>query len=753
MSSLHPLLSRSGARLLSTAAVVATSSWVGAASATLVDATNFTETVFATVAVGGYGPTTMVWAPDGTNRLFWTKQDGTIRIIKNGTPLPTPFATMSPIRPGGEEGLLGLAFDPNFVDNQFVYAFVTTSYNKGEILRYRATGDVGVERTVLITDLPQGGNHNGGGIAFGPDGKLYWGIGEASNLVSLTDTVTLASKIGRMNPDGTAPNDNPFFDGSGPNNDYIWARGFRNPYTMTFQPSTEKLWVNVVGSYAEQIFLVNKGDHAGYIRDTAATEGSQVPPYIQPALDYWAYEETRTIAAAGVVRSGGIVTVTVTSPLKNYKPGCRVRIAGVTNASFNTTAPHPPILDVSSPTQFTFAQAGPDATSGAGSTRVEAIGRTVLGGTFYDATSFPAAYRGNYFWGDFDSGRVMRATMGGPSANKFATIDPFSTTITQYIDAAVGPDGALYWTRYDGTFYRVAYKPTTQGIVLSNQHVRMSEGGRAIVTASLAMAPTGPVTVAVARTAGDADLSVSVGASLTFGPGDWNVPKPITFSAAADGDSLDDTATFTATATGVPSETVIVRATDNTNQGLVVSTTALTVDEGTSGTFTVALARAPSAPVTVVVARTDGDGDITVAGGASLVFTAANYATPQTVTVAAASDPDGTDDAATLTLSSAGIATRTVAVVAREPSTGDATPGDATTDGAVDTSVDGAVDETGDASVDSGEAGDPVAAPDPTSGCGCETAGSSGASSGLAFGVAMTALLAHAGRRRRSGAR
>ncbi len=639
------------------------------AEATLVDTTNFTETVFATIpSGGGYGPTTMAWAPDGSSRLFWTKQDGTVRIIKNGTPVATPFATMSPIRTGGEEGLIGLAFDPNFVDNQFVYVFVTTTYGKGEIIRYRATGDVGVDRTVLLTNLPQGGNHNGGALAFGPDGKLYWSIGEAGANVPLTDTATLNSKVGRMNPDGTAPNDNPFFDGSGPNNDFIWARGFRNPYTMTFQPSTEKLWVNVVGSYSEQIFLVNRNDHAGYIRDTAATEGQQVPPYIQPVLNYWDYDETRTVTASGAVRAGGIVTITTSTPHTLFKPGVRVQLSGIANASFNTTAPHPPILNVLSPTQFTIAQAGADATSGGGSASVDGIGRVVLGGTFYDGTAFPAAYRGNYFWGDFGSGRVMRAVMGGTSENKFASVDPFSTNITQYIDAAVGPDGALYWSRYDGTFYRVAYKATTQAIVLSNRHVRMSEGGRAVVMASLAIAPTGPVTVAVARTAGDTDLSVSAGASLTFGPTDWNVPKMVTFSAAADGDSTDDSATFTATSAGLASETVTVRATDNTNQSFVISTATLNINEGAGGTFTVALARAPAASVTVNVARTAGDADITVTGGAALTFTTANYATPQTVSVAAASDVDTTDDTATLSVTSAGIATRTVSVIARDVS-------------------------------------------------------------------------------------
>lgn len=634
-------------------------SWPGTATATPLDR-NFTETVFIDVDAPGLGISGMAWAPDGSNRLFYLKQDGTVRIIENGALLPTPFATMSPIRTGGEEGLIGLTFDPNFVDNHYVYVFVTSQNGNSEILRYTDVGDIGTTRTAIKSNLPNGGNHNGGGIAFGPDGKLYWAIGEGGQNVPLADLATLNSKIGRMNPDGTAPNDNPFFDGPGPNNDFIWARGFRNPYTMTFQPSTEKLWVNVVGTSAEQIFLVNRRDHGGYVQGDKQTEGAQQPPYIQPVLNYWEGWEERTVAAAGAVRSNGIVTITTTQPMFLFKPGCRVSIHGM--PGFDTTAPHPPIIEMISPTQFTIAQTGPNATAGGGYIRSPGFGRVVLGGTFYDGTQFPAPYRDNFFWGDFSSNKVMRAVMGGPTQNKFASIDEFSHDITSYIDAAVGPDGALYYATYGGTFYKVRYNAPTQGIALSNRHVRMAEGGRAIVMASLVRQPAGGVTINVVRSSGDPDLSITGGAVLNFGPSDWDVPKPITITSAADGDSSEDVATFVASSTGLAPESIVVKATDSNNQALVLSTAAVNINEGSNGNFTVALARAPSSNVTVTTARTAGDTNVTVTRGASLTFTPGNYATPQTVTVSAANDADGNDDVASLTVSASGISPRAVSV-------------------------------------------------------------------------------------------
>ena len=106
---------------------------------------------------------------------------------------------------------------------------------------------------------------------------------------------SLAAKVGRANVDGTVPSDNPFFDGTGPNNDYIFARGFRNPFTMTFQPTTGLLWLNVVGTSYEQIFAVRAGDHGGY----NDYENNQPDGYITPIIKYRTNgTDSRTVTSA-----------------------------------------------------------------------------------------------------------------------------------------------------------------------------------------------------------------------------------------------------------------------------------------------------------------------------------------------------------------------------------------------------------------------------------------------------------------------
>jgi glucose/arabinose dehydrogenase len=192
----------------------------------------------------------MVFAPDG--RLFVCLQTGQLRVIKNGALLPTPFVSLS-VDSSGERGLLGVAFDPNFGSNHFVYLYYTTSVAPihNRISRFTANGDVAVagSETVLVDldNLSSAINHNGGAIHFGPDGKLYAGVGE--NATS-SNAQTLANRLGkilRYNSDGTIPTDNPFFNTTTGANRAIWALGLRNPFTFGFQPGTGRMFINDVG--------------------------------------------------------------------------------------------------------------------------------------------------------------------------------------------------------------------------------------------------------------------------------------------------------------------------------------------------------------------------------------------------------------------------------------------------------------------------------------------------------------------------
>ena len=171
----------------------------------------FTESL---VASGLNNPTAMQFAPDG--RLFVCEQGGRLRVIKNGALLRTPFLTVT-VSSSGERGLLGVAFDPDFAVNQFVYVYYTATtpghpQPRQPVHRQRrrrrrpaARSSCSISRTSSAT------NHNGGALAFGPDGKLYVAVGEnavASNAQSLSNRL---GKILRINKDGTIPTDNPFF--------------------------------------------------------------------------------------------------------------------------------------------------------------------------------------------------------------------------------------------------------------------------------------------------------------------------------------------------------------------------------------------------------------------------------------------------------------------------------------------------------------------------------------------------------------
>jgi MYXO-CTERM domain-containing protein len=513
--------------------------------------------------------TAMAWAPDGSNRLFITKEMGDLLLVKNGQLMPTPVVTVSPLYGLSECGLLGLAFDPNFLANHYLYLFVTVSSSEQQIIRYTLVGDTVTEKTVVVAGLPtRGANHDGGGLGFGPDGKLYWSIGDNGAGVGVNaDLTSLAAKVGRANRDGTAPLDNPFHDGSGAR-DLIWARGMRNPFTLTFQPTTGLLWLNVVGDAHEQVFIVRKGDHGGYNMQ----EANQTPPNIRPVIKYHTNGSDiinlRPVAMNGAVRASGVVTFRSLTP-HQLLVGEKVTVTNVVDSSFNGSFF---VATVPDETSFTVAQAGPDTTSGSAASPLATattsnFGGCVTGGAFYDSSQAPAAYRGNFFFGDYNNiggmpGRVMRAAID-PATNAVTAVDLFATDVPGQVDVALGPDGALYWVGNGSRkVVRGAWKATAQGLVVSPLNLWTAERESVVVNVSLAMAPAAAVTVSVARSDGDADVTVSAGATLTFTPANWNVPQIATISAAADADVTDDQASITVTATGLPPETVTVHAHD-----------------------------------------------------------------------------------------------------------------------------------------------------------------------------------------------
>ncbi len=352
--------------------------------------------------VGGLeAPTAMDFAPDG--RLFVCQQTGGLRVVKNGTLLAAPFVNL-PVDHNGERGLLGVAFDPSFATNHYVYVYWTTDSPAAHNRVSRFTADpsnpdvalAGSELDLIdLPDLSAATNHNGGAIHFGPDGKLYIGVGDNANGANAQSLNTTKGKVLRINSDGTIPADNPFVSQTTGINQAIWAMGFRNPFTFAVEPTSVTSGAQTTGG---RIF----------VNDVGLNTWEEIDQGIAGANYGWPITE-------GDRTAGQVVPANYRDPLFTYNHG-----------------------------------------------KNDSNGCAITGGTFYEppagaTAAFPAPYVGRYFYDDLCGGYIRSIDPANPAA----AATTFATHLGQPVDLKVGPDGRLFALNHSGSVQ--VFAPTASG--------------------------------------------------------------------------------------------------------------------------------------------------------------------------------------------------------------------------------------------------------------------------------------------------
>jgi glucose/arabinose dehydrogenase len=219
-----------------------------------------------------------VTTPAGdTARLFVVEQTGKIRVVRHDSLIPTPFLDLTGhIGFGGERGLLSLAFHPSYASNGHFYVYYTNPAGDIRIVRYTVSANPNVADsttgdTILTVFHETYDNHNGGLLLFGPDGKLYAGLGDGGSSGDPSgngqNLDTLLAKILRLDVDGgspyAVPADNPFVGHAGERGE-IWLYGLRNPWRFSFDRTTGGLYIGDVGqNLYEEVDVLTGGSAAG----------------------------------------------------------------------------------------------------------------------------------------------------------------------------------------------------------------------------------------------------------------------------------------------------------------------------------------------------------------------------------------------------------------------------------------------------------------------------------------------------------
>jgi glucose/arabinose dehydrogenase len=234
-----------------------------------------------------YVPWTMLLLPDGN--MLVGERKGTIKNISPTGEIPGEIEVEG-VSESGEGGLMGMTLHPNFASNKFIYIYFTAR-SGGEVInkvvRYVLDGNALTENLVILENIPGGANHNGGRIAFGPDGKLYVTTGDSGDSNLAQDVKSLAGKILRVEEDGKIPEDNPF-------DSEIYSYGHRNPQGLAWD-SEGNLWSvehgrSGVKSGLDEVNLIEKGGNYGWpiIQGSEQRQGMKAPVAQSGSVTTWA---------------------------------------------------------------------------------------------------------------------------------------------------------------------------------------------------------------------------------------------------------------------------------------------------------------------------------------------------------------------------------------------------------------------------------------------------------------------------------
>ena len=371
-------------------------------------------------------PVAFATLPDG--RVLVAEKAGVVRVIKNGTLLPDAFLDLrARVNDYWDRGLLGIAADPAFATNGYVYLFYVHeddpfSYSgpkTSRLVRVTAIGDEASMASELVLLggaggascllLPAGADcipadgpsHNGGAIRFGADGALWVATGDASSITTVDPRAlrtqrldTLAGKLIRVGRDGRGLSDNPFFANDADEvHSKVWSYGFRNPFRFTIRPSTGRPYVSDVGANLfEEVNVARPGLNYGW----PCYEGSAPQPGYQPLA------ECQTLIDQG--------PLAVAKPLTGY----------------------------------------PHLTGSA----------SITGGAFYTGTALPSLYQGAYFFGDFVRNTLSYVTVDDTDTVA-SPIKGFATGVKGPVDVQATADGLMYLAVNTGELRQIRYTPDT----------------------------------------------------------------------------------------------------------------------------------------------------------------------------------------------------------------------------------------------------------------------------------------------------